>query len=157
MEPLSALGVATAVVQFLDFTGKVVAGTYKIHTAKSGTETTLQDVTTSLTRVNVELRKTLRCPTPRSSSSHDQDILLLGKTCDDLGARLLSTLDKIHESLKDKHENGVVVKKQDRPAAFASFRAALLTVWKQSEIDTLCRDLESHRSQISLLILASLR
>lgn len=147
MEPLSALGVATAVVQFLDFTGKVVAGTYQIHTARSGAGTTIQDVTASLTRVNNEIRMTLSCPTPQTLSAHEQDILLLGKKCDDIGDRLLTTLLKIERSSKTR----------SNPTVFSSFKTALLTVWKQPEIDTLCRTLENHRSQISLLILASLR
>lgn len=148
MEPLSALGVATAVVQFLDFAGKVVAGTYEIYTAKPGAAgTSLEDVTSSLLRVNGDLKKAISSPAALNLSQTDKDIVSLGKRCEDLGTRLISTLAKIHINASSSKCGKL----------FSSFKAALLTVWKQSEVEALCRDLEGHRSQISLLILVALR
>lgn len=146
MEPLSVLGVASAAVQFLDFTGKVVAGTYEIYTGKrDGKTATLEEVTVSLVRVTEQLRQTMNCADPDTLPQHDQDILQLGTACRSLGTRLLSSLEKIQRS------------PERRASVFSSFKAALLTIWKQSEIDTLSQELERHRSQINLLILASLR
>jgi len=36
MEPFSALAVATSAVQFVDFTSKIIAESYKLHTSAKG-------------------------------------------------------------------------------------------------------------------------
>lgn len=168
MEPFSALSVATAIIQFLDFTGKVVAGTYRIYTSEPGVrqDDTFSHVTESFRNVNAELRRSLACSDSTSLSQQDRDILRLGRACDDMGAQLLSILNKIHkppsrrinESAKRSDQQSVgfmrgasedgIIKQQ---TICASLRAALLTVWKQPKIDTLCRNLDIYRNQITLL------
>lgn len=135
MEPFSALSVVTAIVQFLDFTGKVVAGAYKIHTAESSTENALREVTKSLNRASKDLRNYL-------SKQPAQ-----GLTPNDLGKRLLSIPNNIHKTAKSPKLLKV----------FASFKAAWIAAWKKSDIEALCRDLDGCRSQIILLLLVSLR
>lgn len=110
MEPFSALAVATAIVQFLDCIGKFVASAYKIHTAESGTErNALREVTESLNRANEDLRKHLFHHTAQMLTPNDQDILVLGIKCNDLGAHCLekirnrSAMPKIRQLSEPDH------------------------------------------------------
>jgi hypothetical protein len=60
MEPLSALSIATAVIHFLDFTGKVVSGTWHIYRGqppkKTEANSDVASITTSLQRVTRSLQ-----------------------------------------------------------------------------------------------------
>ena len=159
MEPLSALSIATAVVQFLDFTSKLFAGTYKIYTAKSGLqEHTLERMVDSLNDVTSELQKSLYSKPSGIASKFEQEILLLGQDCDELGRRLLTTVRRIQRSSEHSmfsKASGWLGSRGE--TLFSSFRSALLTVWNQSEIDSLSRNLESYKSHMTLLMLENSR
>jgi hypothetical protein len=66
MDPVSALGVAASVVQFIDFAEALFSGTYQIY--KSATGQTkfnfdLMTITTSLNTLNNDLRSSLHLAT----------------------------------------------------------------------------------------------
>ncbi|KAF2125011.1 hypothetical protein P153DRAFT_250666, partial [Dothidotthia symphoricarpi CBS 119687] len=144
MEPLSALSVATAVTQFLDFTGTIVSCTWKIYKSNPGdTEgnSDIRSITKSLTKINNELRQSINYPKLKYFSSQDEDIIKLGTRCNEIGGRLISALDRLQA--QNKHQ------------LWTSFRVALRTVWTQSELDTLYQTLESYRQQISMHVLVT--
>jgi hypothetical protein len=100
-----------------------------------------------LNRASKDLRNYLSKQPAQGLTPNDEDILALGMKCDDLGKRLSSILNNIHKTAKSPKPLKV----------FASFKAAWIAAWKKSDIEALCRDLDSCRSQIILLLLVSLR
>lgn len=146
MDPFSALGVATAVVQFLDFTGAIVSGTWKIYRSNPGDSersSDIRSITESLVKVNDDLHSSITIVNSTSISSQDREIAILAKRCNEIGERLLATLDRLQS--------------QSRHQFWASFRIALRTLWSQSEIDMLQETLGNYRQQVSIYILVSLR
>ena len=62
MDPLSALGLAAAVVQFVEFSGSLIADTYKVYKygsrdPKAGSD--IKTITGSLQNLNNELRSNI--------------------------------------------------------------------------------------------------
>jgi N-terminal domain on NACHT_NTPase and P-loop NTPases len=148
MDPVSALGVAASVVQFIDFTETLFSGTYQIY--KSATGQTkfnfdLMTITTSLNTLNKDLRSSLHLATldgkPLSKVEAEIDTICRG--CSKVADQLLLAL----ETLKAQEEHNF----------WDSFRKALQTVWYKKEVEALVKQLETFRMQISLHINVALR
>jgi hypothetical protein len=148
MDPLSALGVAASVVQFLDFASTLVSSTYKIYKSTTGDtkeKLDLMVVTSSLKSLSNDLRLSLDQDTSEGKelSKVDTEINTLCASCSDVADELILALEKLN-----------VQKEHD---IWQSVRTALQSVWGRKEVDALEKRLESFRSQISLHINASLR
>jgi hypothetical protein len=146
MEPLSALSIATAVVQFLDFAGKVVSGTTQIYKGQrpKGFEgnADIRVITTSLTNFTKNLQTSRSEPRLSPWSSQDAAILNLSENCTKVGEQLLTLLERL------RSQNDHI---------WESFRVALRTVLNEKAIDKLCQTLDHYRQQISMHILIALR
>ena len=142
MDPLSALSVAAAVVQFIDFGGTIIASTYKIHKSrgKEGEGTDVASIATRLANLNSELE---RSATFSPTSQIDRDIVILCQQCNKAATSLLDALRELNAA--------------SSATLWDSFKIALRTVWSQGEIDALQTRLETYRQQISMHILAGLR
>jgi hypothetical protein len=151
MDPLSALSVAAAVVQFVDFTSGLLSSTYSIYTSKTGDtkpHADLQTITTSLENVsNALLRSLTEAETQKGgkagSSKNDEDLARLCRECSSIADELLRALSKLRG--------------QGNHNIWNSFCQALRTVWKQPEISALQMRLKEYREQISMIILVSVR
>lgn len=73
----------------------------------------------------------------------DASIRDLGRQCQHVGPELLAALAKLRGT--------------GERSKWTSLRQALLTVWKQSEIDSLEKRLDGYRQQLTLQLLVSLR
>ncbi|KAF1973684.1 hypothetical protein BU23DRAFT_598819 [Bimuria novae-zelandiae CBS 107.79] len=143
MDPLSALSVAAAVVQFLDFSGTIVASTYKIYKSsskKNEGNDTLTSITARLINLNSELE---RSASFSPTSKIDQEIITLCQQCK-------KTADILLDALRQLSAGSNVT-------LWDSFRMALRNVWSQGEIDALQSRLDAYRQQISMHILVGLR
>lgn len=157
MDPFSALSIATAVVQFLDFTSKLIVGTHKAYPGKnSAGGESLTIIIKSFESFLGDLEKSLRISKVLPASRSDEDILLLGQKCNETGKHILGTLKTIDKLSESKNVKNIFTRNPSR-MVFSSLKAALLTLWKQPEIDQLCKDVESFKSQIELLMIGSLR
>jgi hypothetical protein len=149
MEPLSALSVATAVTQFIEFTGTIISGTWKIYRSDPVPGGVRHEydhifpVTKRLTELTKSLRDSIRPTHGTSLSSQDEELKTLGCECVRVGEQLLSVLDSL--------------KSQSKCRLWACFREALVTVWKQKDVDSLQMDLERYRRLMSTHILITLR
>ncbi|PGH13842.1 hypothetical protein AJ79_03410 [Helicocarpus griseus UAMH5409] len=78
MEPFSALAVATSLVQFLDFTGKLISSTYRIHRSSRDSDghNDIKTITKSLTGLNDDLTKSLSQSTAFTpfTATRDQEL-----------------------------------------------------------------------------------
>ncbi|XPS76150.1 hypothetical protein M3J07_008206 [Ascochyta lentis] len=150
MEPFSALAVATAACQFLDFTAKLVAGTWKIYNSDPGRDTDrmshLRTITEDTTRLNDDIRSSILQQAAQTITPTDAAILELGEKCNDLGRRLIDALNGLCKQAKPR-----------RRQAWDSFRVALRVVWSSSELETLKQDLQNYRQQITMHLIVSQR
>jgi hypothetical protein len=163
MEPLTALGLASNVVQFVDFASKVISQTVKIYrTAPKGNDQDehkiLENVTRDLVIYSESLKKSLESQTPNVArgfrdtllpaapppvlSEADQEIVHICNDCKKISARLLAVLDKLRSS---------------KITLWNSFLDALKTIWSEEEIQSLRQVLDTYRHQMSLYLLVSIR
>jgi hypothetical protein len=142
MDPISALSVAAAVVQFVDFAGTLLSSTRTIHKAFSKEAESVSDlrtITNTLQRLNSDIEQSV----VGSASSHDKDLLNLCHDCNRTANSLVNALTKLNA--------------QGNSSLWSSFKVALKTVWTQDELDELQKRLDSFRQQISMHILVALR
>lgn len=147
MDPVSALGVASGVVQLVEFAQSLLRGTYDIYRSASGSSAAnvdLQTITTSLNTLNHDLRLSLgRAASSKELSNSDLELQTLCKDCNATADQLISALEKL--------------KAQKTHNFWNSFGRALLTVWSKKDVEALQKRLDTYRQQITLHITASLR
>ncbi|KAF2681607.1 hypothetical protein K458DRAFT_391569 [Lentithecium fluviatile CBS 122367] len=155
MEALAAVGLASNVVQFVDFAGKIVSQTIRIYRERprdpaiddsdeEAPSSHLEKITSDLEQFNKHLTQSLdTCdPNPAKLSSSDKEIVRICRECQKITDSLLAALRKLRRTNKK---------------LWSSFVAALRTVWSEGEINELRQTLDSYRQQITLHILASVR
>jgi hypothetical protein len=103
MDPISALGLAAAVCQFVDFGSKVIHTTYNIHQSTNGAtqeNIELAELTTTLH----DLQARLAAPrTPSTGNDTDQKALEeLAAKCRNIAADLLKLLNGLKVKVTDK-------------------------------------------------------
>jgi hypothetical protein len=181
MEALAAFGLATNILTFVDFAGKIISQTVKVYRSASQTKDGIGQ--TDLSSIDFEFGKHLKqlseddseeSEPPRTQSSFkarknvktqkhsrvansktvrhaktqtftsaaDQEILRIARECTKLGERIRTKLKRLESS---------------KVSLWNSFLEALRSVWSEDEIRRLQEDLDSHRQQIMLLLVASIR
>lgn len=142
MEPLSALAVATSIVQFIDFSSKIVSGSrelYKSSNGLSSDHTDLLVITTNLSKLSESFSR----PVQSSSSAPQIDQLReLSQNANQVARELIATLD------------GIRLEKGTR---WESCYKALRSVWTQQQINMLQGKLNGFRQQLTLSIVVILR
>lgn len=146
MDPVSALGVASAVFQFVDFSGSLISSTYRIH--KSGSRDSALDkdvktITTKLQSLNDGLRRGID---QSGKGQRSQTLVQINSLCTDCSAvadELIAVTDKLS--------------RQGKQDLWDSFRLALRTRWSQEKVDNLQKRLDSFREQISMHLLVVIR
>jgi hypothetical protein len=138
MDPIAIVGLVGTVVQFVDFSIKVVSKSTELY--RSGTdalaenadiETTAQD----LLKLNTRLKQ--------SVAVGDTDLQTLCKSCCDVGDELIAALSK--------------VKVDGKGRKWQSLRKALRSIWSKEEILQLKNRLESFRDELNLRITIGMR
>jgi hypothetical protein len=148
MEPITALGVAASIVQFVSFACKLVSGSNEIFDSARGSAGHIQNID-EVYRQLQDLSKLLQKPTQMEPGLEllvdDKSILAaqttaindLSQLCSDECNKLLTTLPKM------KGDPGSKTRWQ-------SFRVALKTVWKEKEIASLEQRLKSIQDTLTL-------
>lgn len=143
LEPLSALSPAAAIIQFVDFSSKILVTGYGTYRSVDGTtqeQVELQQLTHSLYKFQDQLG------TPSKQSIPDQRILEeLARKCSLLAGDLLRLLDALK------------VKEQGLLRTWDSFRKACRSVRKKGEIKRLEGLLDSISRQINSRLLYMIR
>jgi hypothetical protein len=151
MEPFSALSIATAVVQFIDFTAKLISGTREIYhnDANHHSEDKAQIIviTKDLTRLNDVIQQSRLRQSTLPIDSRDRAILELCERCNEIADKLLEALDRLRLKATST-----------RQRVWDSFVIALRTImWDNDKIDALRRDLQDYRQQITMHLIISQR
>lgn len=131
---LTALSVASSVVQFVDFGIKILDTGTEIYHSTSGTSVqnaVIEDITRDLQGLLVRLRAQPKAlpsgpPIPEQPSTEK-----LAKGCEETGIELLARLERLNI-------NGNAGK-------WKSLRAALLSIWSEKDIQEIAKDWRSIR------------
>ncbi|KAK2066060.1 hypothetical protein LY76DRAFT_585606 [Colletotrichum caudatum] len=155
MDPLNAVGLAAAILQFVDFTTKLLNNGRQIYDSAQGAtleNCDLEAVTQSLVLLTGQISqhdtgKGLSAGLHGSISNSDtlaeQDISDLGASCQDVGRELLDALEHLKAPIRRNKWTSIV--------------DALKTVWARGKIQGLRNRLDQYRVGIHTALLVSLR
>ena len=146
-EALAAFGIAVNIMQFIDFSSRVLSTSYKLYKSSRGVSEehqALEDITNDLRNISSGLQHAVRQEEQhRSASSDDLQLQKLGAKCSLACDELLSALEHL--------------KALDRPSKWANLRAALRSVWKESRIDGFRARVNEFRQEVIVRVLNGLR
>jgi hypothetical protein len=132
MDPLAAVSLAGTILQFIDFSSKLVARTYEVYRSASGATTANEDITTVISDLK-EVTLDLDVDLP-GRGKHEKALKALAAKCVELSAQLLAVLDKLKTS--SKH------------SAWESMRVKWSSMRKSDEIQRIERRLGEYRAEI---------
>jgi len=147
MEPLSALNLASSIIQLVDFGLRVISKGNQIYHSGDGVLSENHDlevVTNDLLVLQTRLQCSLRPQGWHAPlSDEDQALDQLSRTSNELATKLLERLN--------------MAKAQGRFRRWKSFRQALKSVWSKKEVDDMARRLEMLRNALNSRMLMSMR
>jgi hypothetical protein len=141
LDPFTAIGLAGNIVQFVDYSSKLISSTYEIYkssTGSSGNQVYLEGIATRL----LELNHALDQPKLIGTNWYDKPLDELRKECLQDTQALLGLIKALRAKKDSK---------------WSSFRKALRNTWEKEEIDRLEGRLKDHRSEIAAHLVAMLR
>ncbi|OCK82825.1 hypothetical protein K432DRAFT_423847 [Lepidopterella palustris CBS 459.81] len=140
VDPISALGVASAVVTFVDFTSKLISRS-RPDGSKIAAKPDLALITKDLKDISDKLHDSLS----QDSSDRDNDkgLRQICFECSNDASLLSNALDRLRTNSKHRK--------------WSSFRLALESIWAEKEIGELKERLDGFRQQLIIHILVSLR
>jgi hypothetical protein len=142
LDPLSAIGLAGNIVQFVDFSAQLVGKARDIHNSTSGTlpgNIDTEAITRSLLQLNTKLRDRVLEP----NSTEEKVIQVLCRGCDAVANELIIALDAL--------------KVQGKKTRWKSVRQALKSVAGKEKIESLSKRLAGYREQLTLSFFVALR
>lgn len=140
MDPVAAIGLAGNIVQFLDFSCKLLSGAkglYNSTTGASDENKVLETVSNDLRLLNDDLTA------PSAHGAIPDSIRSLACQCKDVAIQLIEVLDDI--KVKGTHRK------------WSSFVQALRGVWKKEQIEGLSKQLDRLRSEIQIRLQLMMR
>ena len=140
LDPLTAIGLVGNIVQFVDFSSRIVSKTRQLYQSADGALTENVD-TETVTKDLIELNTKLQ-----ARGSHTSGISPLEKlstACNNVGNELITALGK--------------VKVDGKKGRWKSTRKALRSVWSQEKIEGIEKRLAGFRDEMNLRIVVDLR
>ena len=140
MDPVAALGLAGNVVQFVDFSCKVLQDTKNLYGSSTGASADndlIETICNDLTNLNKALTA------PSDPGTIPDSIITLATKCQGVAVELLQLLDKI--------------KVHGTKRKWKSFIQALRSVWKKEQIEGLVWRMELLRSETQFHLQLMLR
>jgi hypothetical protein len=148
MDPLSALGLAASVVQFIQFGGSLVSKSHEIYTSSDGklaANIECETATTRLIGLTNRLKDSLRDAGSKGQSADEFAIEAICGDCIEISKELLAQLKKL--VLEEKH----------KWRKWKSFRQALKSVWSKEGIDKIAGRLATFRQELVSHLIVSTR
>ena len=144
MDPFSALGLASNVVQLVDIGTRIVSAGCELYSPdgisiNGELETTMND----LVKICSSLEQPQNQINGQVASRSERELIPLSLTCKNVGEELLTVLHKL--------------KVQSPHKKWQSFRQALKAVWKEKEIHQYKERIANIRSEIALRLISILR
>lgn len=142
LEPLTAIGLAGTLIQFVDFSSKIVSKAGETYASADGALPENQDAETvaqSLQVLDAKIRAGLATG---SGTKSEETLKELCRECDSVAQELLKALE--------------ILKFFDRKTRWKSMRQALKSVSSKEKIDGISKRLESLRDQLNLSFIVKL-
>jgi len=142
MDPLTALGLASNIIQFVDFASKLFSTTKKLYASKAGAGSEHLELESLAQHIKklAEGAKPYNSPGSKSGPDEENTLVELGNQCVSISRELLGVLN----SLKLKG---------DQHRSWESFIQAVKTEWKKDDIESLQRRLDRMSNQLNARIL----
>lgn len=145
MDPLTAASLAANVVQFIDFTSKLISQGYEIYKSATGATQENTDIEQLTTNLQAHLKE-LRSPGQITVQTYEeQSIEAIASRCDGMGQVILQDLAKLKVDGKTKYKR------------LSSISKALQGLWGRKELQDKVKRLEQFRNQLQFIITNSLR
>jgi hypothetical protein len=146
LEALAALSLAASVVQFIDFSGKLISKGNEFH--KSGKlveHTELVAVAGNLEKLSEALGDSLKAFRPESGlSSEEQALAAVAQQCQTIASEFNTTIQ-------------VLTNVEGTNKTWKSFRQAFKTVWNKDKIQEMKDKLNLAREQLVIHLLVVMR
>jgi hypothetical protein len=142
VDPMTALGLASNVVQLVSFTSDIISKSREIYKSQDGKlveHMELEAITNSLKGLSSDL---LFPSEGEDLSRRDENLQDLCEGCREISRQLLGVIQEFQAQGGNKK--------------WKSFRGALNSIWKEDEIEKLSRRLDRYRAQIDTTLLVSL-
>jgi hypothetical protein len=140
LDPFTAIGLAGNIVQFVDYSSKLISSTHEIYKSNTGSSKNhiyLEGIATRL----LELNSSHEQPKLAGSSPYNKALHDLKAQCVE-DAEALLALVKALQAKKD--------------SKWSSFRKALKSSWEKEEVDRLEGRLKDHRNELATQLTAML-
>ncbi|KAK0103307.1 hypothetical protein ONS95_005337 [Cadophora gregata] len=147
MDPLTALSLASNIIQLIDFTSRVVSNCRGIYKSADGAlpeHRDLELVTEDIQRLSKRLAE--KCGASKMEQEQNQSLRALSEACISVSNEILQYLDK------HKVEGGTPGQRKWR-----SFRESLETVWSKKDLEGLASRLNHLNAEMSLHILVAFK
>ncbi|EXJ81430.1 hypothetical protein A1O3_07722 [Capronia epimyces CBS 606.96] len=132
MDPLSAIGLASNILSFIDFSCGVVKHTYEVYNSATGATSAnahIKTVIDDLAKATEALGPEVEATTKHSKALHE-----LAQKCSGLSEDLLRILKKLQVTRKN--------------SKWQSLRKTLRAAWSEKEVASIEKRLDSYRSEI---------
>ena len=131
LDPVAALGLAGNIVQFVDFSCKILRDTKSLYESSTGVSAD-NNLLEAISRDLMNLNNALTAPS--AIGAIPESTRNLASRCKDIAAELLSTLERLKVSGSHRKWKSLV--------------QALRSVWNKDQIESLVRRMESLRNEI---------
>jgi hypothetical protein len=139
METLAIIGLVGNIVQFVDFSGKLISKSTELYRSSEGALAEHIDIETAINHLVLLNSKLKDAATTTGDGALESLCISCGTTADNL----LAALDK--------------VKVKDKQHKWKSIRKALRSVWSKEEIGNLERRLAMFREELTFHVVVDLR
>jgi hypothetical protein len=142
LDPLTAIGLAGNIVQFTDFSIKIVGKAHHINKSASGLLPESADAE-MVAQALISLNEKIKVTIPSPSTGTQLVLQELCNGCDNVARELVAALEKL--------------KVQGNRTKWKSLRQALKSVLSKDRLDNISKRLADFRDQLSLNFLVTLR
>ena len=148
LDPFSTISLASAIVQFVDFSAKLIAGSVELYRSVDGRSVAnveLENIAADIKQLNEGLTYAENQPGAQSRQRSKDEIALgkLAVSCNQINDDLLRVLDA--QKAGGPHKK------------WQSFRKALNTLWDKEKVRELEKRLSRIRDQINSHLLSMMR
>jgi hypothetical protein len=146
LDPLSAVSLAGTVLQFVEFTGKLLTNAHELLKSPEGaleSNMQLEFLAADLRRISQNLRAPFHEVALGCDPKEEEDLRQVCAGCDDVATELSARLGGLKR-------NGTHQK-------WSSLQKAIKTAWTQDEVNALISRMAAYRDAIQLHILVGLR
>lgn len=135
MDPITAIGLASSVLSFIDYGAKIVSGAIEIYQSSSGLTDSNRGSKAIVTEVR-QLALRLQPPANTQLSGDEKSLCNLTTECDNIAEQIIDLIEKVEP--------------KSRKSKGSSLRAAIKTKWYESDRRRLEERLNQCRAQLNL-------